>query len=78
MRTIVILSVVLFTVIGCGNDEIHNSPPVVNYLIIPEEVNPGVSVELQVVAHDGDSDALTYVWGVEKGKLDSRTGNIVK
>ena len=26
MRTIVILGVVLFAVIGCGNDEIRNSP----------------------------------------------------
>ena len=34
--------------------------------------------ELQVVAHDGDGDALTYVWDVQKGKLDSDTGQIVK
>ncbi len=78
MRTIVILWVVLFVIIGCGNDEIRNSPPVVDHLIIPEEVSPGDSVELQVVAHDGDGDALIYVWEVEKGKLDSRTGRVVK
>ena len=77
MRTIVILGVVLFAVIGCGNDEIRNSPPAVDHLIIPEEVGPGDSVELQVVAHDGDGDALIYVWEVEKGKLDSRTGQVV-
>ncbi len=62
MRTIVILGVVLFAVIGCGNDEIRNSLPVVDHLIIPEEVGPGDSVELQVVTHDGDGDVLIYVW----------------
>ena len=77
MRTIFILWVALLTLIGCGNDEIHNSPPVVDHLIIPDEISPGDSVELQVVAHDGDGDALIYVWEVEKGKLDSRTGRVV-
>lgn len=78
MRTIVILWVVLFAIIGCGNDEIRNSPPGIDPLIIPEKVSPGDSVELQVVAHDGDGDALIYVWTVEKGRLDSRTGRVVK
>ena len=77
MRIIVILWVVLFAIIGCGNDEICNSPPVVDHLIIPNAVSPGDSVELQVVAHDADGDTLIYVWDVEKGKLDSRTGRVV-
>ena len=47
-------------------------------IILAEEISPGDSVELQVVAHDGDGDALIYVWEVDKGKLDSRTGRIVK
>lgn len=61
MRTIVILWVGLFTVIGCGDDEIRNSPSAVDHLIVPDEVGPGDSVELQVVAHDGDRDTLIYV-----------------
>lgn len=78
MRTIVILWAVLFLTIGCGDDEYHNSSPVIDYLIIPDAVNPAAIVELQVVARDADGDALIYVWDVEKGKLDSRTGQIVK
>ena len=78
MRTIITLWVALFTIIGCGNDEIRNSPPVVDRLIIPRDVNPGDNVELQVVAHDEDGDALIYVWEVNEGKLDSRTGRLVK
>jgi hypothetical protein len=45
---------------------------------MPEKVSLGDSVELQVVAHDGDGDVLIYVWDVERGTLDSRTGQIVK
>ena len=78
MRTVVILWVVLFTIIGCGNDELHNSPPVVAELIIPEEVSPSDIIELRVVAYDEDGDALIYVWEVGKGKLDSRTGRLVR
>ena len=81
MRLIVILWVMLFTIIGCGDESPaggDNSPPVVDHLIVPERVNPGDSIELQVVAHDGDDDTLTYVWSVEKGKLDSETGQAVK
>lgn len=78
MRTVIILWVVLFAIIGCGNDDYHNSSPVIDYLIIPEEASPGTSVELQVVARDADDDTLIYVWDVEKGKLNSRTGQIVE
>ncbi len=81
MRRVAILWIVLFGIIGCGDESPNvgdNSPPVVDHLIIPEEVKPGDSVELQVVAHDGDGDVLTYVWDVEKGKLDLETGQTVK
>ncbi|MCE2395465.1 PKD domain-containing protein [Candidatus Poribacteria bacterium] len=80
MRMIVVLWALLFAIIGCGDESPggDNNPPVVDHLIVPEEVNPGDSVELQVVAHDGDGDVLTYVWDVEKGKLDSERGQTVK
>ena len=74
MRTIVILWVVLFAIIGCGNDQIRNSPPVVDHLIIPDAVSPGDSVELQVVAHDADGDTLIYVWEVDKGETGFKDG----
>lgn len=73
MRTTFMLSAVLFAIIGCGVDGFRNSPPVVDQLIIPDEVSPSDIIELQVVAHDGDGDALIYSWRVKKRVLDSDT-----
>lgn len=76
-----ILFCVLVVITGCGDggslDGRGNSPPVIDHLIFPEKIDPGDSVELQVVARDIDGDVLHYVWEVEKGKLDSRTERIV-
>ena len=85
MKRIIIRWVMLFAIstviIGCGGDDGNNgdrnSPPVVDHLIAPEQVSPGDSVELQVVAHDADGDVLSYVWEVKKGTLDSRTERTV-
>ena len=77
----ILLFCLLMVIIGCGDGESLdgrvNSPPVIDYLIVPEMVNPGDSVELQVLARDIDGDILNYVWEVEKGKLDSRTERTV-
>ena len=81
MRMIVVLGIILFAITGCGDESPNvgdNSPPVVDHLVVPAEVNPGANIELQVVAHDADGDALTYIWDVEKGTLDSETGQTVK
>ena len=72
----ILLFCLLTVIIGCGDGESldgrGNSPPVIDYLIVPEMVNPGDSVELQVLARDIDGDILNYVWEVENGKLDSQ------
>lgn len=50
----ILLFCLLMVIIGCGDGESLdgrvNSPPVIDYLIVPEMVNPGDSVELQVLA----------------------------
>ena len=64
----------LFCVIGCEQEEtpeIINSQPVIDRLIVPEEVNAGKTVKLEVVAHDVDGDSLTYTWEVSEGTVDS-------
>ena len=64
----------LFCVIGCEQEEtpeIINSQPVIDRVIVPEEVNAGETVKLEVVAHDVDGDSLTYTWEVSEGTVDS-------
>lgn len=80
MKAIVTLLVISFAILACGDDEtgVQNSPPVIDHVIAPEPVEPGATVELQVVAHDADGDALSYVWEAKGGKLDSSLGRVVK
>lgn len=80
MKTIAILSVISLAMLACGDDEdsLQNSLPVIDQVIAPEPVEPGATVELQVVAHDADGDVLSYVWEAKEGKLDSSIGRAVK
>ena len=80
MKAIGILSVILIAILACGDDEsgLQNSPPVIDHVVLNEPVEPGASVELQVVAHDADGDVLSYVWEAKEGKLDSSIGRVVK
>lgn len=63
---------------GCADSEPTNTAPVIDRFIVPEQVDPGATIELQVLAHDSDGDALTYVWEVDDGELESTTGQLVK
>ena len=61
-------------VAGCGDDEdteTSNSQPIIERLIVPEEVKAGEKVKLEVVAHDADGDKLTYKWKVSEGTVDA-------
>ena len=69
-----LLIIALLCVAGCGEEEppeITNSQPVIDRVIVPEEVNAGETVKLEVVAHDVDGDSLTYTWEVSGGTVDS-------
>jgi len=76
-----ILAIIL-TLTGCAyddddEDKIVNNAPIINELIVPDEVNAGESVEFKVIAHDEDGDALTYTWEVKEGELSSSTTQAV-
>ena len=60
-------------VAGCGDDdtEMTNSQPIIDRVIVPEEVKAGEKVKLDVVAHDADGDKLTYNWKVSEGTVNA-------
>ena len=74
----------IFALSGCGSDtedlsdEPANNLPLVRKLTIPEEFEPGETIELQITAHDPDGDILSYTWRVSAGTLDATTGSTVK
>ena len=53
-----------------GREEITNSQPTIDRVIVPQEVKAGQKVKLEVVAHDADGDGLTYNWEVSEGTVD--------
>ncbi len=71
--TFIVMIGALF-VVGCGNDEdtdTTNSQPIIDRLIVPEQIQAGEKVKLEVVAHDADGDKLTYKWKVSDGTVDA-------
>ena len=69
-----LLTIGLLSVVGCERGEVvetTNSQPVIDRVVVPEEVKAGETVQLEVIAHDADGDALTYNWDVSAGTVDA-------
>ena len=75
MLSMFIVMIAALFVAGCGSDdddtEMTNSQPVIDRVIVPEEVKAGETVKLEVVANDADGDKLTYKWEVSEGTVDA-------
>ena len=69
--SVIATTVLLLGSCNDGMEKITNSQPVIDRVIIPEEVNAGAKVKLEVVAHDVDGDTLSYTWEVTAGTVDS-------
>ena len=70
----ILLTIGLLSVAGCDREETTettNSQPVIDRVVVPEEVKAGETVKLEVIAHDVDGDSLTYTWEVSEGTVDS-------
>ena len=78
MRGIIVFMLMLTVFLGCAEEDVTNSPPIIDLLVAPEQVNGGDSVHLQVVAHDVDGDHLTYSWKADKGEIGIPSGNAIK
>ena len=69
-----LLTIGLLSVVGCDRDEVvetTNSQPVIDRVVVPDEVKAGETVQLEIIAHDADGDALTYNWDVSEGTVDA-------
>ena len=52
---------------------LENRAPVIEEIVLSEQIHAASDVPLQAAVHDGESDPLTYSWEVKKGKLRSAT-----
>ena len=75
---IIAVFIISTMLLGCGaklkSNRTGNSPPVINDVIVPEQV----VVELKAEGHDINGDKLTYLWEVDQGEIDSKTKRTVK
>ena len=71
----ILLIIGLLSVAGCGDDDDDdtetNSQPVIDRVVVPDEVKAGETVQLEIIAHDADGDELTYNWDVSAGTVDA-------
>ena len=73
-RFLLLLTIGLLSVAGCDREETTettNSQPVIDRVVVPDEVKAGEKVQLEIIAHDADGDALTYNWDVSAGTVDA-------
>ena len=72
MLSMFIVMIGILVVAGCGDDtDTTNSQPIIDRLIVPEQVKAGQKVKLDIVAHDADDDKLTYKWTVSEGTVNA-------
>ena len=68
----------ILALIGCDDktDVVEpepNQPPIIDRLIVPNQVEANTPLKLQVIARDADKDFLTIIWEVSEGTV---AGNI--
>ena len=71
--SVIATTVLLLGMASCddGMEKITNSQPVIDRVIVPDEVKAGEKVKLEIIAHDADGDELTYNWEVSEGTVDA-------
>ena len=48
-----------------------NRPPVIDRVILPDQIEANTPLKLQVITRDADKDKLSIVWEVSEGKVDA-------
>ena len=54
---------------GVEPEPLPNEPPVIDRVILPNQVEANTPLKLQVIARDADKDYLTIVWEVSEGTI---------
>ena len=71
-----LFTVFVLALIGCAEDKRSvvvepepppNQPPIIDVLIVPNQVDAIATVIFQVIARDPDNDRLSIVWGASEG-----------
>ena len=63
-------------IIGCDDktavvEPPPNQPPVIDLVIVPDQVEANTQVNLQVIARDADKDYLAIVWKASEGTVNN-------
>ena len=72
-----LLAALVLLLIGCGEDKTDvvapepppNQPPVIDRVILPNQIEANTPLKLQVIAHDADKDYLAIAWEVSEGTV---------
>ena len=78
MKTTLYLIVFLILISACGDkttvtqpESTPNQPPIIDRLILPNQLQANTPLKLQVIARDTDKDKLSIVWQASEGTIES-------
>ena len=78
MKTTLYLIVFLILISACGDkttvtqpESTPNQPPIIDRLILPNQIQANTPLKLQVIARDTDKDKLSIVWQASEGTIES-------
>ena len=69
-----LLIICMLILIGCDDktdvvEPDSNQPPVIDRVILPNQIEANTPIKLQVIAHDTDQDHLSITWEVSEGTV---------
>ena len=72
-----LLAIFVVILIGCGEDKTAvvepeptpNKPPVIDRVILPNQIEANTPLKLQVITRDADKDKLSIVWEASEGTV---------
>ena len=73
-----LLIIFILILIGCEDktavvepEPTPNQSPVIDRVILPNQIEANIPLKLQVITRDADKDKLTIIWGGSEGTIDN-------